>query len=79
MKPEKDLRRRLELDAYRQLHKAVLERDGWKCQICGAFSGLEVHHLRFRSHAGRDDEQNLITLCSHRQVHGRRELFPGGY
>ncbi len=72
---------RIDRDAYRELHRAVLERDGWRCQLCGARTGLEVHHFRFRSHAGGDDERNLITLCTrcHGQVHGRHELLAGGY
>jgi 5-methylcytosine-specific restriction endonuclease McrA len=71
---------RMDRDAYRDLHKAVLERDGWRCQICGARTGLEVHHIRFRSRQGSDDEQNLITVCSrcHRQVHGCREFLRRG-
>jgi 5-methylcytosine-specific restriction endonuclease McrA len=34
------------------------------------FAG-EVHHLKFRSHSGSDEEQNLITLCAecHEQMH----------
>ena len=62
---------RLPPDAYRQLHRQVLQRDGWRCQVCGTMSNLEVHHQRFRSHAGADSEQNLITLCSecHADIH----------
>ena len=32
---------------------------------------LQVHHLKFRSQSGGDEEQNLITLCAecHEQVH----------
>ena len=51
-------RRRLEL------HRLVLERDGWRCQLCGSMQHLQVHHLKFRSQAGSDEEQNLITLCA---------------
>ena len=34
-------------------------------------SNLEVHHKLFRSHAGDDAKENLITLCSacHAQCH----------
>lgn len=64
---------RLRLDAtfYEQLHNQVLQRDGWRCQACGAMSNLEVHHRNFRSQSGDDSEQNLITLCSacHATVH----------
>jgi 5-methylcytosine-specific restriction endonuclease McrA len=64
---------RLRLDAtgYRDLHRQVLERDGWRCQACGSMLGLQVHHLKFRSQSGGDVEQNLIALCArcHEQVH----------
>lgn len=62
---------RLDAEAYRQLHRQVLDRDDWRCQVCGALSNLEVHHKEFRSHSGHDSEKNLITLCTacHRNVH----------
>jgi 5-methylcytosine-specific restriction endonuclease McrA len=58
-------RPRLRLDPrqYAQLRNQVLCRDGWRCQVCGAMSNLEVHHKNFRSHSGDDSGQNLITLC----------------
>jgi len=64
-------RLRLPPEAYRRLHRQVLERDGWRCQACGAMERLEVHHLQFRSRSGDDDETNLITLCGdcHREAH----------
>ena len=67
-------RLRLDADAYQQLRHQVLERDGWRCQTCGAMRNVEVHHLRFRSQQGEDTEQNLITLCSvcHKLTHGAR-------
>ncbi len=65
---------RLGRDAYDELRKAVLKRDGWKCQGCGARCRLEVHHIRFRSRQGRDRKENLITLCNqcHAGIHGRK-------
>ena len=73
MKPirPKQPRLRLDPDAYQQLCRQVLERDGWRCQRCGAMSNLEVHHQEFRSHSGDDSEHNLITLCDpcHKRSH----------
>ncbi len=64
-------RLRLEPEAYRQLSRAVLARDGWRCQHCGTAQNLQVHHLRPRSRLGDDAEENLITLCAacHRAWH----------
>jgi len=73
---------RLRLDAtgYRELHQQVLERDGWRCQICGSMQHLQVHHLKFRSHSGEDLEENLITLCAdcHARVHAAFLLSHSG-
>lgn len=62
---------RLVPDSYRKLHRQILQRDGWRCQMCGSMQRLEVHHVQFRSHSGSDSEQNLITLCAecHAQMH----------
>jgi 5-methylcytosine-specific restriction endonuclease McrA len=64
---------RLDPVSYETLRQQVLRRDGWRCQSCGTMSNLEVHHKEFRSHAGEDSEQNLITLCSkcHDTAHRR--------
>lgn len=35
---------RLDPESYERLRKKVLRRDGWRCQVCGAMSNLEVHH-----------------------------------
>jgi 5-methylcytosine-specific restriction endonuclease McrA len=71
--PAKSPRVRLDADAYRELHRRILERDGWRCQICGSMQNLQVHHLKLRSQSGGDEEQNLITLCTscHERAHGR--------
>jgi 5-methylcytosine-specific restriction endonuclease McrA len=67
---------RLKLDrqAYGVLRRRVLDRDGWRCQVCGSTAELHVHHLRFRSRLGSDTLDNLIVLCvgCHRIQHCRR-------
>ena len=67
----KNPRLRLDSEEYRQLQSRVLERDGWRCQACSSMQHLQVHHLKFRSQSGGDEEQNLITLCAdcHAQMH----------
>jgi len=69
----KSPRLRLDANSYHELHRQVLERDGWRCQTCGSMQTLHVHHLKFRSQAGGDEEQNLITLCEecHTRIHRR--------
>jgi 5-methylcytosine-specific restriction endonuclease McrA len=67
----KQPRLKLQGDDYRKVHWLVLQRDGWRCQVCGAMRNLQVHHLQFRSRSGDDLETNLVTLCAdrHRQAH----------
>jgi 5-methylcytosine-specific restriction endonuclease McrA len=50
-------------EAYKQLRKTILERDGWRCQNCGTRQRLDVHHIIPRARGGEDHERNLITLC----------------
>lgn len=63
---------RLDRNAYDELRREVLRRDGWRCQYCGNPKNLQIHHLQLRSKLGADTEPNLITLCDicHSQVHG---------
>jgi 5-methylcytosine-specific restriction endonuclease McrA len=78
--PAKNPRLRLDSTSYRDLHRQVLERDGWRCQVCGSMQHLQVHHLKFRSQAGGDEEQNLITLCAecHERTHRSSSRYEFG-
>ncbi|HEX6245443.1 MAG TPA: HNH endonuclease, partial [Polyangiales bacterium] len=62
----------LDLDATLppRVRKRVLQRDGHRCRHCGSPRGPMIHHIRFRSWGGGDDEQNLLTLCA--RCHGLR-------
>lgn len=48
---------------------SILERDNWTCQRCGASpqtepgTRLQIHHKRFVSAGGGNDDKNLITVC----------------
>ncbi len=57
---------------YSSRRSAILHRDNYTCQCCGKKNcRLEVHHIKFKSDGGTDDEENLITLCEdcHKGVH----------
>ena len=57
---------------YSSRREAVLHRDNYTCQCCCKKNcRLEVHHIKFKSNGGTDDEENLITLCEdcHKGVH----------
>lgn len=62
---------RLDSESYRELRWQVLQRDEWRCQLCGSRRNLQVHHIKPRSQCRNDSDDNLITLYSqcHGQVH----------
>lgn len=65
---------------------AVLERDGFRCVVCGWHPGsrtpgvsdprtlLEPHHIQHHAHGGLNELSNLVTLCNvhHDQLHAER-------
>ena len=58
-----------------RIRKMVFEKDGYRCQICGATSAttkLEVDHIIPLARGGTDDFDNLITLCCHCN-HGKND------
>ena len=61
--------------AYRRLMQRVLERDGWRCQKCGALETLQVHHKIKRSQQGNDGLANLVTLCAYCHLAEHGQLF----
>lgn len=52
--------------------KAVYRRDGFRCALCEAVNGLQVHHVVHRSQGGSNSPHNLICLCwkCHAVAHG---------
>ena len=52
-------------DAQWKRRYRIFERDGWRCMVpgCTSRSGLNEHHVIFRSQQGKDDDDNLVTLC----------------
>ena len=64
-------RRRLDSAEYQDLHRRVLKRDDWRCQVCGSRTELQVHHMQSRAQLGADVEDNLFTVCAacHRAIH----------
>lgn len=61
----------------------VLTRDNYNCKNCkgkSKDSRLEVHHIKFRSNGGSDEEANLVTLCKtcHDRLHDGELAIKGG-
>lgn len=54
------------------LKQEVRERDGFRCQACGATGvPLHVHHRKLRSQGGTEQMENLVSVCDecHRFIH----------
>jgi hypothetical protein len=63
-----------------KLRYLILDRDDRTCQDCGRTPAqgvsLQIHHVLPVHKGGRNDEENLITLCI--QCHGGRHALMGG-
>jgi len=69
------------LSEWKEMHKAVLERDGYRCRRCGCKSAwknkLNVHHMiPFPDSKFQITEDKLITLCRkcHSWVHSNQNI-----
>lgn len=63
-------------EQYKAFVKAVLERDGHRCQCCGSNINPEVHHIKnYRQYKNlRTDVNNGITLC---EMHHSMNIIGG--
>ena len=61
-----------ERERWLEIRSQILLRDHFRCQECGYFKHLEVHHIVPKSKGGGDNPENLVTLCTrcHKKVHG---------
>ena len=49
----------------------IWEGEFFPCQVCGD-TAVDVHHILYKSHGGKDNIENLIGLCRecHQMAHG---------
>ena len=47
------------------IRRAVLDRDGYRCRLCGRAGRFEIHHLTPVAAGGGNELENLATLCRH--------------
>jgi len=55
-------------DEWMEIRADIMERDGFRCRVCGSTESLSVHHIVPRKYKDLvsfdiDFEGNLITLC----------------
>lgn len=64
-------RAHLASEAWSAMRRRVLDRDGHRCQDCGATRRLHVHHLTYRNF-GHEPHYELLTVCEdcHDARHG---------
>lgn len=46
-----------------RLRAACLDRDHQRCVVCTGTTRLTAHHIRDRRSGGKDELDNLVTLC----------------
>lgn len=56
---------------WKGLRRRVLQRDGWRCRVCGSKRNLQVHHDRYTDLLS-DDIRHLKAMCRrcHERIHG---------
>ena len=59
---------------WKLIRKKILSRDGNRCQWCGDYHSLHIHHLTY-DRVYHEDLDDLITLCSqcHENYHKRKK------
>lgn len=59
-------------------YKTVFERDKGRCQLCGMFLHLELHHIKGRGKNLTNNIDNCIILCHnchHNIVHKNQKKY----
>jgi 5-methylcytosine-specific restriction protein A len=66
--------------AWRRVARAVVERDGGLCALCGRRGADTADHIVERRHGGTDRPSNLraVHRGCHNRRHGGRGAPPGG-
>jgi 5-methylcytosine-specific restriction endonuclease McrA len=53
----------LESARWHFLRSEALARDGFRCRVCDARGGLQVHHRRYPAAWGEEAVEDLTSLC----------------
>ena len=72
----------LRSEEWQRKRRARLKLDGYRCQMCGSGTNLQVHHISYDSLRTDAEIDDLVTLCRacHEQVHAvdlaRKQSIP---
>lgn len=49
---------------------------GKRCEVCGSYKQIQVHHLTYENFGGNEEPNDLVILCSdcHQKEHGLKRL-----
>lgn len=69
---------------WKEKREKILQRDGYKCRICGSTDNLQVHHKQYHFNKVTNrkclpweyDDKYLVTLCDscHSRGHAKYEI-----
>lgn len=69
---------------WKEKRERILQRDGYRCRICGSIANLQVHHKQYHFNKTTNrkclpweyDDKYLVTLCEscHSRGHAKYEI-----
>ncbi|MEM0202473.1 MAG: HNH endonuclease [Archaeoglobaceae archaeon] len=51
------------MGTWKNIRNLVLERDNYRCRVCGKNNASQVHHIIPKKEGRTEELSNLITLC----------------
>ena len=65
---------------WKKIRNSVLERDNFRCAVCGSTDGLNIHHITYENIFNEQENlSDLVTLCRkcHETIHSphRRTVY----
>lgn len=66
----------MQTEVWKKIRRYILQRDGYRCKICGSAHPLHVHHIRYPDVWGTEDPEDLVTVCDrcHNDIHQKGEI-----
>lgn len=67
----------LQSDGWKEKRQLRLQKDSFKCQLCGKDNNLQVHHLNYRNLGKENIDHDIITLCEgcHKIAHKNKDYI----